>query len=205
MVEPARGPHVRTDAPRGNAARRSISPPLHALSDIQFEDVLLKNAHPPVRDPQIWSELTSPALIGRSRQTLISMHARNSGAIQRRKARLTEFHADCVAQGPAGHPAWLRAKADYENWKLGAANFGRTVSAALAEINDIEALRSQTVGSAGRLQAQLNYLLNAIRAHRTASDDANVAPEPHDITLWESLESIAGSGDLVVQGRAVGH
>lgn len=206
MVEPARGPRVRTDAPRGRAARRPTLP-LHALSDTEFEDVLLKHAHPPVRDPQIWAELTAPTLIGRSRQTLIAMHARNSGAIQRRKARLTEFHADCVAQGQPGHAAWLRAKADYENWKLGAANFGRTVSAALAEINDIEALRSQTIDSAGRLQAQLNYLLNAIRAHRTACDEANVAPEPHDITLWETLESVAvaGTGDLVVQGRAVGH
>lgn len=133
------------------------------------------------------------------------MHARNSGAIQRRKARLTTFQAECIRNGHAGHEAWLRAKADYETWKLGATNFGRTVNAALAEVNDIVTLRSQTADNTGRLQAQLNTALNAIRAHRAACGDAELAPEPHDLTLWETLQSITtGGAELLVHRPAVG-
>lgn len=204
MVEPARVPHERTDTARRDAAP-GTNQSLQDLSDHDFEDILLKHAHPPVRDPHVWAELVSPALIERSRQTLIAMHGRNSGAIQRRKARLTTFQAQCIRKGQQGHEAWLRAKADYETWKLSATNFGRTVSAALAEVNDIVTLRSQTADNTGRLQAQLNTALNAIRAHRAACGDAELAPEPHDLTLWETLQSIAaGNAELLVHRPAVG-
>jgi hypothetical protein len=36
-----------------------------------------------------------------------------------------------------GQEAWVQAKADYEQWKVGASNFERTVSGALAEVNAI--------------------------------------------------------------------
>ncbi|TXH13609.1 MAG: hypothetical protein E6R00_10145 [Gammaproteobacteria bacterium] len=158
-----------------------------------------------MRDPRVWAELTAPDLIGRTRQALIAMHARNSGAMQRRKARISTFHAECLADGPAGRAAWLRAKADYENWKHGASNFGRTVSAALAEVNDIDALRAQAAGTASALKAQLTCALNAIRLHRAACDEADIAPEPHDIALWNTLESLAaGPNELAAQGSAVG-
>jgi hypothetical protein len=40
----------------------------------------------------------------------------------------------------------FQAKADYEQWRVGASNFERMISGALAEINDIWELRGQQRG-----------------------------------------------------------
>lgn len=205
MVEPTRGARIRTDASRerkSDRAQRRL--PLRALSDQDFEDVVLRNSHPPTRDREIWSQLTAPDLIGRTRQTLTDMHARNSGAMRRKKAALTAFHAECLKKGHGGHEAWVQAKADYEQWKIGASNFARTVSGALAEVNDIWELRAQQRGSSGALQAQLSCALNAIRKHRDAFDTAEIEPEEHDLALWSTLEHVADTDDArAPQGSGV--
>lgn len=191
---------IRTNATRQlktDRARRKL--PLHALSDQDFEDVVLRNAHPPTRDRQIWAKLTAPDLIGRTRKTLTDMHARNTGAMRRKKAALTAFHADCLKKTHGGHEAWVQAKADYENWRVGASNFERTVSGALAEVNDIWDLRVQQRGSSGVLLAQLTCALEAIRTHRDACDTADIQPEPHDLALWSTLEQVATTDEALTQ------
>ena len=142
---------------------------------------MLRNSHPPIRDRGIWSQLTVPDLIGRTRQTLTDMHARNSGAMRRKKAALTAFHAQCLKKARGGHEAWVQAKADYEQWRVGASNFERTVSGALAEVNEIWELRAQQRGSSGALQAQLACALDAIRTHRDGPDLLSVSPAAN----WE--------------------
>ncbi|HVQ53126.1 MAG TPA: hypothetical protein VMS92_24070 [Mycobacterium sp.] len=42
------------------------------------------------------------------------MHARNSGAMRRKKAALTAFHAECRKKTYGGHEAWVQGEADYE-------------------------------------------------------------------------------------------
>lgn len=200
MVKPTRGARIRTDASReqkSDRGRRRL--PLRTLSDQDFEDVVLRNAHPPTRDREIWSQLTAPDLIGRTRQTLTDMHARNSGAMRRKKAELTAFHAECLKNAHGGHKAWVQAKADYEQWRVGASNFARTVSGALAEVNDIWQLRAQERGSSGVLQAQLSCALDAIRTHRDACDTADIQPEPHDLALWSTLEQVATTDEALTQ------
>jgi hypothetical protein len=98
VVESTRGERIRTDAIREQKSERSEPKlPLSATSATQdFEDIVLRNAHPPTRDRQIWTQLTAPDLIGRTRQTLTDMHARNSGAMRRKKAALSAFHARCL-------------------------------------------------------------------------------------------------------------
>jgi hypothetical protein len=205
MVEPTRGARIRTDATseqKSERAQRKL--PLRALSDADFEDLVLRNAHPPTRDRQIWTQLTAPDLIGRTRQTLTDMHARNSGAMRRKKAALSAFHAECLKKPHGGQAAWVQAKAEYEQWKVGASNFERTVSGALAEVNDIWELRAQQRGSSGVLQAQLTCALDAIRTHRDACGTADIEPEPHDLALWSSLEHVgATDDDLTPQGSGV--
>ncbi|WP_333890890.1 hypothetical protein [Mycolicibacterium gadium] len=214
MVDPTRGARIRTGATREQKSDRALRKlPLRALSDQDFEDVVLRNAHPPTRDREIWTQLTAPDLIGRTRQTLTDMHARNSGAMRRKKAALSAFHAQCLkmprggqeAWPPrGGQEAWVQAKADYEQWKVGASNFERTVSGALAEVDDIWELRTQQRGSSGVLQAQLTRALNAIRTHRDACDTADIEPEEHDLALWSTLEHVAGTDDtLTSQGAGV--
>jgi hypothetical protein len=200
VVEPTRGARIRTDASReqkSDRGRRRL--PLRTLSDQDFEDVVLRNAHPPTRDREIWSQLTAPDLIGRTRQTLTDMHARNSGAMRRKKAELTAFHAECLRNAHGGHKASVQAKADYEQWRVGASNFARTVSGALAEVNDIWQLRAQERGSSGVLQAQLSCALDAIRTHRDACDTADIQPEPHDLALWSTLEQVATTDEALTQ------
>jgi hypothetical protein len=193
VVEPTRGARIRTDATREQKSDRDQRRlPLRALSDQDFEDVVLRNAHPPMRDREIWSQLTAPDLIGRTRQALTDMHARNSGAMRRKKAALTAFHAQCLKKAQGGHEAWVQAKANYEQWRVGASNFERTVSGARAEVNDIWELRAQERGSSGVLHAQLTCALDAIRTHRDACDTADIEPEPHDLTLWSTLEHRRG-------------
>lgn len=201
MAEPTRGTRIRTDAARKQkSGRAKLRRPLRALNDRDFEDVVVRNAHPPTRDRQIWSQLTAPDVIGRTRQTLTDMHARNSGAMRRKKADLTAFHAECLKKPEDGHEAWIQAKADYEQWRVGASNFERTVSGALAEVNDIWDLRGQQRGSSGVLQAQLACALDAIRTHRDACDTAEIEPEPHDLALWSTLEDVATTDDTLKQG-----
>ncbi|MBY0291079.1 MAG: hypothetical protein K2X52_28650 [Mycobacteriaceae bacterium] len=205
MVEPTRGARIRTDAIREQKSERAERKlPLRTLSDQDFEDVVLRNSHPPTRDREIWSQLTAPDLIGRTRQTLTDMHARNSGAMRRKKAALTAFHAQCLKKTHGGHEAWVQGKADYEQWKVGASNFARTVSGTLAEVNDIWELRAQERGSSGVLQAQLSCALNAIRTHRDAFDTAEIEPEEHDLALWSTLEHVAATDDArAPQGSGV--
>ena len=103
MGEPTRGARIRTDATReqkSERARRKL--PLRVLSEADFEDVVLRNAHPPTRDREIWAQLTAPDLIGWTRQTLTDMHARNSGAMRRKKAALSAFHAGCLKKARGG-------------------------------------------------------------------------------------------------------
>ena len=64
------------------------------------------------------------------------MHACNSGAMRRKKAALSAFHAECL-KTYGGHEAWVQAKADYEQWRVGASNFERMVSGALAEVRHL--------------------------------------------------------------------
>ena len=205
MVEPTRGARIRTDAttePKSHRGQRRL--PLRALSDRDFEDVVLRTAHSPTRDRKIWSQLTAPDLIGRTRQTLTAMHARNSGAMRRKKAALSAFHAECLKKTYGGHEAWVQAKAEYEQWRVGASNFERTVSGALSEVNDIWELRTQQRGSSGVLRAQLTCALDAIRTHRDACGTADIEPEEHDLALWSTLEHVAASDDaLTPQGSGV--
>ena len=199
MVDPTRSARVRTDAARKQKSDRAKRRrPLRAVSDHDFEDVLVRNAHPPTRDRETWSHLTAPDVIGRTRQTLTAMHARNSGAMRRKKAALTAFHAECLTKPEGGHQAWVRAKAEYEQWNVGASNFERMVSGALAEVNDIWDLRGQERGSSGVLQAQLTCALDAIRTHRNACDTADIEPEPHDLALWSTLEHVAATDDTLM-------
>ena len=87
MVKPARAARIRS-----NSTDLAAAPSLAALNDQQFEQVLLKNAHPPVRDAAAWEQLTAPDPIDRTKRVLTAMRARNRRAIHRKSRHLNEFH-----------------------------------------------------------------------------------------------------------------
>lgn len=188
MVKPARAARIRS-----NSTDLAAAPSLAALNDQQFEQVLLKNAHPPVRDAAAWEQLTAPDLIDRTKRVLTAMRARNRRAIHRKNRHLNEFHAECHARGEQGRREWFAAKAEHERWTLAAKNFDQTVSGAIEEIDDICDTRADHRGRGPAYRERLASAVQAIRDHQAASRNANLEPESHDLALWKVLDHLTTS------------
>lgn len=175
---------------RGNSehTQTSATPPgkLAELNERDFEQLLLKQAHRPARNPDIWRVLISADLIDRTRSVLAAMQARNRRAINRRSRELAEREAECRNNGKAGHAQLIDAKATYHQWRLGADNFDHTVTQALAEVNAALHTRPRQPSR----HDQLTTAIDAIRQHREASEAAQLEPEPHDVKLWRTADTL---------------
>ncbi len=175
---------------RGNSehTQTSATPPgkLAELNERDFEQLLLKQAHRPARNPDIWRVLISADLIDRTRSVLAAMQARNRRAINRRSRELAEREAECRNNGKAGHAQLIDAKAAYHQWRLGADNFDHTVTQALAEVNAALHTRPRQPSR----HDQLTTAIDAIRQHREASEAAQLEPEPHDVKLWRTADTL---------------
>lgn len=175
----------------GSGARAQISAPqipekLSELDEHDFEQLLLKQAHRPARNPDVWRVLISADVIERTRTVLAAMQARNRRAINRRTRELSEREAECHSNGKGGHAQLVDAKADYHRWRLGADNFDHTVTQALAEVNAV--LLTDRRQSSSR--EQLATAIAAIREHREATAAAQIEPEPHDVQLWSTADTL---------------
>lgn len=171
---------------RAATAAKTAPEKLSELNEHDFEQLLLKQAHPPARNRDIWSVLISTDLIERTQTVLAGMQARNRRAINRRSRELTEREAACHSNGKAGHAQLIDAKAEYHRWRLGADNFDHTVTQALNEVNAV--LNTQRQPYNGR--DPLGTALDAIREHREATAAAQLEPEPHDVKLWRTADSL---------------
>lgn len=185
MVKPARAARIRSES-----ADVTPAPSLARLNDQEFEQVLLKNAYPPVRHAGTWEQLTAPNLIERTKRVLIAMRDRNRRAIHRKNRHLSEFHATCHGRGEQGRREWFSAKAAHDRWSLAAKNFDHTVSDALEEIGAIRQARVDQRGRGTVYHERLASAVQAIREHRTASRKANLEPESHDLALWKVLDHL---------------
>jgi hypothetical protein len=188
VVKPARVARIRSDSTDVTAA-----PSLAGLNDQEFEQVLLKNAHPPARDAGTWEQLTRPELIDRTKRVLIAMRDRNRRAIHRKNRHLNEFHAKCQGRGEQGRRDWFAAKAEHERWTLAAKNFDHTVCGALDEIDAIRETQANHRGRGPAYRERFASALQAIREHQTASRKANLEPESHDLALWKVLDHLTTS------------
>lgn len=188
MVKPARAVRTLSDKTDVMAA-----PSLAGLNDQEFEQVLLKNAHPPVRDAHVWEQLTTPQLIDRTKRVLIAMRDRNRRAIHRKNRHLNEFHAKCQGRGEQGRRDWFAAKAAHERWTLAAKNFDHTVCAALGEVDEIGHARADHRGRGAAYHDRFASAVQAIREHQKASRKANLEPKSHDLALWKVLDRLTTS------------
>lgn len=173
--------------PQSAAGRNDIG----SLPDEQFQEVLIEQAYRPRRSPELWSQFTSPQLIARTRSVLVMLYTRNECTMERRAAEISATQAECAQQGHRGRNRFLAANARYKKWRVGAANFGRTIGGALAEVNEIY---GQHIHAGGADQQELRTLLNAaltaIKNHQKESDAGDYEPASHDLQLWKILEAV---------------
>ncbi len=164
-------------------------PDIGALPDGQFQDLLIKHAHQPSRDPAIWAQFTSAQFIAQTRSVLAMLYTRNQCTMERRAAEISATQAECIKLGHRGRQKYIEANAKYKRWRVGAANFGRTISGALEEVNEIYDRHVDRSGAGQQaLRSQLAAALEAIKDHQKQSDAGDYEPASHDLQLWKVLE-----------------
>lgn len=159
------------------------------LTEEQFQELLIKHAHRPTRDPGLWSQFTSPQFIAQTRSVLAMLYTRNQCTMERRAAEISATQAECVKLGHRGRQRFIEANAKYKSWLVGAANFSRTISGGLEEVNDLYDLHGGRTGAGDQeLRAQLAAALTAIKNHQKQSDADDYVPAHHDLQLWKVLD-----------------
>ncbi|MFA4085186.1 hypothetical protein ONA92_26190 [Mycobacteroides salmoniphilum] len=166
------------------------------LTEERFQELLIKHAYRPTRDPGLWSQFTSAQFIAQTRSVLAMLYTRNQCTMERRAAEISATQAACVRQGHRGRQRFIEANAKYKSWLVGAANFGRTISGALEEVNEVYDRHVNVTGAGEQeLRAQLAAALAAIKNHQKQSNAADYEPASHDLQLWRVLD-ICDDADL---------
>lgn len=162
------------------------------LEDSQFESVIIANAHPPNRDPEVWAALTDPNLIDRTRDTLTTLYQRNMGGIIKRRDEHEAFRRECRALGRSGWKSLAAAQAEYEERRRRATNFGRTMQNALAVVKETRRNinRATNHQTAQDMRERLRELAQALQKHQVAHARIGGVAEQHDYELWQALDRI---------------
>lgn len=165
---------------------------LSRLDDAVYEQLVLDNAHPPARDPEVWAALIDPALIDRTRDALNALFQRSSSVLRKRREERERFRLECFARGPAGKQEWFASKREYDAWRHRAANFSRTVQNALSEINKAkkELNRSMNHQVAQNHRDRLRDLACAVHRHQAAHARSGGIADQADYELWRTLDRI---------------
>jgi len=163
-----------------------------SLTDEELERLFVDNAHPPVRDPDVWAALTHPDNLQRTREIAAGVHQRTGHTLRRRKAERDQFQQDCFARGAAGKKEWFDSRAEYEDWKRRAGNFHQTIQRAMSEITHLlrTANRAQGDRGAGQQRETLRKLALAIQRHQATHAKAGGVAEQADYELWRMLDTL---------------
>lgn len=165
---------------------------LSQLDDQQYETLIVQNAHPPVRDPDIWAALTHPDNLERTRTILVGVASRTGNALRTRKAEHDRFHQECHDRGAAGKQDWFAAKREYEDWKRRAGNFHQCMLRAVSELNKAQknVNRSMNHQIAQDQRESLRKLALAVHQHQAAHAKAGGIAEQTDYELWRMLDHL---------------
>ncbi|MGI5353855.1 hypothetical protein ACQI4E_00835 [Streptomyces sp. CA-252508] len=160
------------------------------LDDKQYEQLIVSNAHPPVRDPEIWAALTHPDNLARTRELMVHMHQRTGNTLRNRKAERDIFHRECIARGEAGRKAWLDSRAEYESWRRRAANFHQCIQQAIGELGKVQRTvnRQQTLQVGENYREMLRQLACAVHHHQATHAKAGGIADQADYELWRVLD-----------------
>lgn len=168
------------------------APDLSTLSDTQYEDIAISQAHPRSRDPELWALLTSPEHIDCTRTILANVHARTAAALRRRKAEREQFQQDCYARGPEGKKEWFESRPEYEKWRRGAASFHQMVQAAISELGKVQRSQNRAVTNHGGHVARdtLRKLAVAVHRHQACHAKSGEIAAQEDYELWQMLDHL---------------
>ncbi|MFF9787159.1 hypothetical protein [Streptomyces nigrescens] len=163
------------------------------LDTAAFERLVIDNAHPPARKPKIWAALTHPDLIDRTCETLTTLVQRNTAALCKRRADNLDLQQKCLARGAAGRKEWFEAKAEYDQWRRRASNFGRTAQNALKLAKETRKgiNRAANHNVAQEHRERLRELALAVQKHQAAHAKAGGIADQADYELWRALDQIA--------------
>lgn len=165
---------------------------LAQLDDQQYEDLIIKNAHPPVRNPDVWAALTHPDNLERTRSILVNVASRTGNALRTKKAERERFQQECLARGSAGRREWFDTRADYEDWKRRAGNFHQCMLRAVSELNKTQkTVNRETSHQLAQDQRDtLRKLAAAVHRHQATHARAGGIAEQADYELWQLLDQL---------------
>ncbi|MEU1232168.1 hypothetical protein [Streptomyces sp. NPDC005828] len=162
------------------------------LDDAEYEQLLVDNVHPPVRDPDTWAALTHPGNIHRPRSIAAGVHQRTAHTLRKRKAEREAFQQECFSRGQAGKRDWFDSRAEYEDWRRRAGNFHQTMQRAISELTHAvkDVNRAQGDRGAGATRDTLRKLTAAVQRHQAAHAKAGGIAEQADYELWRLLDTL---------------
>lgn len=129
-------------------------------------------------EEEAWTRLLAPGQLEQTRLELTAL--------------LNSVNNDLAARAAVTHSGdELKA---WREWRGRALGFKRTVERRLQQTK-LEAAKHGDARFNDRRQSELTRtalraLTTAVRRHQTASADAGISPEPHDVALWSTLDSL---------------
>lgn len=168
------------------------APDLTLLDDRQYEQLAVAHAHPKHRDPDVWTLLTSPQHIERTRAVLANVHQRTAATLRRRKTERDAFQQECHARGEDGKKEWFATRPEYERWRRGTAGFHQMIQQAIAELGKLQKAHNRASNHRNHDDARetLRKLAIAVQRHQAAHAKTGTIAAQEDYELWQLLDRL---------------
>ncbi|MEU2391408.1 hypothetical protein [Streptomyces sp. NPDC007369] len=162
------------------------------LEDKEYEDLIVANAHPPARNPEVWTALTHPDNLARTYDVITNVHQRAGNVLRKRKAERDLFQTECFARGEEGKREWFATRAEYESWRKRAANFHQMIQRAISELGRVKRSvnRSANHRVAQEQRETLRMLALAVHRHQAAHAREGGVAAQSDYELWRMLDRL---------------
>jgi hypothetical protein len=168
------------------------APDFSTLTDDQYSDLLSGQVHPKFRDPDVWSAITSPENIERTRAVLMNMHQRTANTLGRKKSERDVFEQECRARGAAGKAEWFESRPAYEDSRRKAAAFHQKVQQAISELGKIQKTQNRADNHKNINEARetLRKLAVAVQRHQAMHAKSGTIAGQEDYELWQLLDRL---------------
>jgi hypothetical protein len=168
------------------------APDLSTLDDDQYAEVVTRNINPRTRDADLWTLLTDPHNIERTREALNRANQRTASSMRRRKTEREAFHQECRRRGPEGKREWFETRPEYEDWRRKAAFFHQTVLAAISELTKLTRDRNRAGNQLNRDESRetLRKLAAAVNRHQATHAKTGTIAGQEDYELWQLLDRL---------------
>lgn len=182
------------------------------LSDENFR-LLVENNLGQEASTDLWTTLLHPLVVRRTFNLLTDRFRDVEDQLAERRARIDVFQQECHDMGPDGKAEYFAARGEYQEWRRRAIGYRRVLGARLRETKAVlfQAERLPTKGTKPkpsnprrriRQMETVFRLAWAIHEHQQHSQREDIRPEPHDLDLWQVLETTlveTSDGQLTVE------